>query len=345
MDSFKRTPSSSMDQARSKHGGKHGGEATILSSVEYEWKPSRCEACQSFGHKCPAAEKTKEEGEKLTDGEHRHTYDRGKGTGRSFAAGEKRPSEAVGCGSRAAWPGADQSTGRVAAVGEAELIQISLSGMHFTWDNGQHGEHSILKKLDWVWGIIIAFVNLSRRLRAEFRGETCLRSRSYGSLVGSPLPCGKGKVQILEPMDPTREGYEESLSVFAWAVEVHGNPISRVTSKLRLLKGRLKSKLGHHTHDMTHKVIMAKEKWHAVQCQLDRNPRDLEIRRREREACYLYNKLNSDAESFFKQRSRVQWLKLGDKNTAYFHRSLLHRRARNHIHSFTSDTGEALSGQ
>ncbi|KAJ6295939.1 hypothetical protein OIU78_023879 [Salix suchowensis] len=35
-------------------------------------------------------------------------------------------------------------------ITQAELIQISLSGMHFTWDNGQHGEHSILKKLDWA---------------------------------------------------------------------------------------------------------------------------------------------------------------------------------------------------
>ncbi|KAJ6319644.1 hypothetical protein OIU78_015121 [Salix suchowensis] len=50
----------------------------VKVTVEYEWKPSRCEACQSFGHKCPAAEKTKEEGEKLTDGEHQHTSDQAK---------------------------------------------------------------------------------------------------------------------------------------------------------------------------------------------------------------------------------------------------------------------------
>ncbi|KAJ6717499.1 hypothetical protein OIU79_005643 [Salix purpurea] len=37
-------------------------------------------------------------------------------------------------------------------ITQAELNQIPPSGMHFTWDNGQHGENSILKKLDWVWG-------------------------------------------------------------------------------------------------------------------------------------------------------------------------------------------------
>ena len=72
------------------------------------------------------------------------------------------------------------------------------------------------------------------------------------------------------------------------------------------------------------------------------NPNDQEIRSKEREACYHYNKLSTNAKSFFKQRSRVQWLKLGDKNTTFFYRSLLHRRARNHIHSFTSDTGEVV---
>ncbi|KAJ6374041.1 hypothetical protein OIU78_029696 [Salix suchowensis] len=46
----------------------------VKVTMEYEWKPSRCEACQSFGHKCPAPEKTNVGGATLTDGELQHPH-------------------------------------------------------------------------------------------------------------------------------------------------------------------------------------------------------------------------------------------------------------------------------
>jgi hypothetical protein len=36
-------------------------------------------------------------------------------------------------------------------------------------------------------------------------------------------------------------------------------------------------------------------------------------------------------ETLWKQKSRIQWLKEGDKNTRFFHNSLIQRRSRNHI--------------
>ncbi|KAJ6433927.1 hypothetical protein OIU84_017603 [Salix udensis] len=109
---------------------------------------------------------------------------------------------------------------------------------------------------------------------------------------------------------------------------------------LRVLKGYLKLHHGHCTHCISDKARIAKEEWQAAQHHLDNHPDDKEASSREREACYCYNKLSADEECFFRQRSRVQWLKLGDKNTAFFHRSVMHRRARNQIHSLRSETGE-----
>ncbi|KAF9666785.1 hypothetical protein SADUNF_Sadunf16G0264700 [Salix dunnii] len=43
-------------------------------------------------------------------------------------------------------------------------------------------------------------------------------------------------------------------------------------------------------------------------------------------------------ESYFKQKSRVQWLQLGDKNT-FFHKTVLHRQTRNRITSLTNEEG------
>lgn len=45
----------------------------------------------------------------------------------------------------------------------------------------------------------------------------------------------------------------------------------------------------------------------------------------------MFARLSQDEEAFFKQKSRVQWLQLGDKNTAFFHKSIIHRQCRNSI--------------
>lgn len=73
---------------------------------------------------------------------------------------------------------------------------------------------------------------------------------------------------------------------------------------------------------------------------MDICPNDKEAHRQEREQCHLYNKMSADEESFYRQRSRIQWLPLGDKNTTFFHRSLIHRRSRNRIHSLRRPSGE-----
>jgi len=47
-------------------------------------------------------------------------------------------------------------------------------------------------------------------------------------------------------------------------------------------------------------------------------------------------------EILWRQKSRVQWLKEGERNTKFFHRSVMQRRHSNRITHLTSDTGEHL---
>ncbi|GKV15133.1 hypothetical protein SLEP1_g25935 [Rubroshorea leprosula] len=48
-------------------------------------------------------------------------------------------------------------------------------------------------------------------------------------------------------------------------------------------------------------------------------------------------------EVLWKQRSRVQWLKEGDRNTAYFHNRASARRKKNHIAALMDDNGTSIS--
>ncbi|XP_010554501.1 PREDICTED: uncharacterized protein LOC104824202 [Tarenaya hassleriana] len=56
-----------------------------------------------------------------------------------------------------------------------------------------------------------------------------------------------------------------------------------------------------------------------------------------------YMILAAAEERFYRQRSRIQWLRMGDKNTAYFHRCTSSRIARNHIHYLEDENGNRLT--
>jgi hypothetical protein len=47
-------------------------------------------------------------------------------------------------------------------------------------------------------------------------------------------------------------------------------------------------------------------------------------------------------EILWRQKSRVQWLKEGEKNTKFFHRSMIQRRHINHITKLENDQGQIL---
>jgi hypothetical protein len=90
-------------------------------------------------------------------------------------------------------------------------------------------------------------------------------------------------------------------------------------------------------------VAQAREDWFAAQRILDDNPTSPEAQSAERHLASHYMKLCQDEESYYKQRCRVQWLQLGDKNTAFFHNSLLHRQSRNRIHRLTNEEGATIT--
>ncbi|KAJ6670041.1 hypothetical protein OIU85_019876, partial [Salix viminalis] len=76
-----------------------------------------------------------------------------------------------------------------------------------------------------------------------------------------------------------------------------------------------------------------------------RAPLSVTAKNKEREAAKQYQQLSLDEESYYKQKSRIQWLMLGDRNTAFFHRSLQHRYSRNKICSITDDEGSTIHDQ
>ncbi|KAB5526631.1 hypothetical protein DKX38_020478 [Salix brachista] len=219
-------------------------------------------------------------------------------------------------------------------VHQSELIQIASNGLHFTWHNRQQGRDSILRKLDWAFGNHHLLRHWPQA-KATFQARIESDHSPIIISLSSSHPYQKARFKFLN-LWADQDGYDQIIRA-AWGTEAYGNPFSRLTTKLRTLKGYLYNFHRSNSSHISSRVAQADKKWQEARVLLDQHPQDQEAGRRERDLCHQFSALRNAEESFYKQRSRVNWLQLGDRNTSFFHRSLLHRRHRNGITSLCRD--------
>ena len=111
-----------------------------------------------------------------------------------------------------------------------------------------------------------------------------------------------------------------------WNKFCRGSQMFRVCSKLRNLKPILKNLNKEHIGDMASRVLNAKNDLESIQLDLDKNPNDVNLQNSERVQYLLYNDLLKVEESEKRQKSRVQWLELGDKNSSFFFKCINNNR-------------------
>lgn len=118
--------------------------------------------------------------------------------------------------------------------------------------------------------------------------------------------------------------------------------LSALCYKLRKIKGDLKALNRSNFSNIQERVRETNCLLQVVQVQALTSPTP-DLFQQEKE---LYDKwcfLRAIEESYFKQKSRVNWLKEGDLNTAYFHRLVQVRASFNSIRSFTLPSGALVT--
>ncbi|KAJ6670073.1 hypothetical protein OIU85_019845 [Salix viminalis] len=227
-------------------------------------------------------------------------------------------------------------------IAQSSLQQVPYNGFRMSWHNGQSGDNTIMRKLDWVFGNLplltawpIARVQFLPRHQSD-------HSAMIMALNGPKLrerPSFKFMNQWAE------HGDFHEIVQRVWRESIPGNPMFRLTTKLAKLKQLLRNKHLRCTSHISFRVYKAKSAWTEAQHQLDLDPSSVRFREIERERAGLYWTLCREEEAFYKQRSRVQWLSLGDHNTKFFHRSLMHRNSRNAIHRLQDGNGVVYTGR
>ncbi|GAV86914.1 Exo_endo_phos domain-containing protein, partial [Cephalotus follicularis] len=210
------------------------------------------------------------------------------------------------------------------AVVTAELEDLNSTGYVFTWSNRRQGEGEVKKKLDRAMGNWQWFKSL---------GDGYAHFHPPGISDHSPITI---QMRLRQPFRGRSFKYlnfwskdDRFLQVVSheWLKAHTGSPLVVIHKKLKSLKACLRnfcSRPDSRVADLRARLKQVQQ----LSLGGDVPPGVFEL---ERQLRLEVSDAARDEEAFFKQKSRIQWLKEGDSNSAFFHRVVKMRQSRNHI--------------
>ena len=113
----------------------------------------------------------------------------------------------------------------------------------------------------------------------------------------------------------------------------------RLTRKLKGVKAILKA-FNFRSFGRLHEcVVVAREALYQAQSALLNSPSNPMLGENEKSCLKNYHDLAIVEEGFLKQKSRIQWLKLGDQNSSFFHKAVKARNASSALKVITMENG------
>jgi len=221
---------------------------------------------------------------------------------------------------------------------QTELEDLRYSGLRFTWSTSV-GEARKMRKIDRV------LVNSKWRMDFSYSEASFLNP---GISYHTPMV-----VRVVDPQ-PKRKPFKffdflvdhpdfQSTISHAWNSQVWGVPMFRLVSKLKVVKARLKDLNMEAFSDISQRTLQARENLRSTQMLLQSDPENIPLAELERGQRSAFIDLRRQEESFYKQKSRIRWLKEGDRNTRFFHNYVKARCLNNQILSVKDSASVVVS--
>lgn len=224
------------------------------------------------------------------------------------------------------------------ALQDAELFEAQAKGLPFTWWNNQE-DSPASKKIDhafinqaWATYFPDAYADFLEPLQSD-HAACFFQVPSMRRSVRKPF---KYFQHVADHPD-----FHDSISQAWTPLSIQGSSQFKLVRSLRKLKVVLRGLNKHYYSGISQRVKNQACKIADFQRLLLSNP-DVQAAREEHQARVLWHSLITAEERFYRQKSRVIWLNLGDKNTAFFHKSVSQRAARNHIHFLCDQTDKKI---
>ncbi|GAV92663.1 hypothetical protein CFOL_v3_36041 [Cephalotus follicularis] len=227
-------------------------------------------------------------------------------------------------------------------IKKCELEDLRQIGMLYTWSNKRAGEGAVAKKIDralgnWGW------FNEYSQAQALFPPPGISDHSPCIIQVKKPSFTGSRPFKYLN-LWASHPAFLEVVQQ-VWAQPVEAPPLDAVGMKLRLLKRALKEFHRTHFKELETECTRLRLLIETQQAFLDVNPANAEARNKEKKLLEEFYEASGKEESYFKQKARVNWLKLGDSNSKFFHKVVKVRQARNSIVKIQKPDGEWTHSQ
>lgn len=220
---------------------------------------------------------------------------------------------------------------------DAQLFEAQAKGLPYTWRNSQLDtpistriDHAFINQA-WSSSFPESFADFLDPSQSDY--SPCLfRMPSLRRQVVKPFKFFHHVIDHPDFAETVREAWNTDL--------ITGTSQFKLIRSLKLLKRPLRTLNKRHYSGISQRVKEQKDKVDILQRALLTSP-NVEAAREEQVEREKLNTLLKAEEKFYRQRSRVRWADVGDRNTPFFHRTVTTHAARNHIH-FLKDASDRL---
>ncbi|GJS81519.1 hypothetical protein Tco_0748060 [Tanacetum coccineum] len=220
-------------------------------------------------------------------------------------------------------------------VDDIEVVDVTNSGLQYTWNQKPRGNDGILKKLDRIMANM-AFISEFVGVHAVFKPYR--NSDHSPSILSVPMAVqGKPKPFKFYNIITKHERFREIVQG-TWCNEVSGFFMFRIVKKLKSMKKPLR-KLLFEKGNLHANVDRLRVELDQIQTLLDKDPFNYILREKEATCVVAFNQAILEEERFLKQKAKIHWLKEGDSNSAYFHKAVKSRVSRSRIDVVTNGDG------
>nr|GFA91073.1 hypothetical protein [Tanacetum cinerariifolium] len=217
-------------------------------------------------------------------------------------------------------------------VKEIEVEDIAMTGLNFTW-NKKPGEDGGLLKNHFMSIFPLSYAHFLPFMLSDH----------------TPAVLVMPKISKAKPKPFKFYNYLTDKDDFipivrnGWNSKIDGCSMFSLVSKLKLLKKPLR-KLNFEQGNLFENVIRLRVDLAAVQSSMSADPYNKAFREEELRVLRAYKAALRDEELFFRQKAKVEWLKVGDRNSKYFHNVVKGRCNKNRISYIENVDGVPFHG-